>query len=392
MYPSYYDKPEGISPDGQAVLIVIYSTTTLLAIVGNVTVILVLSCSGRSRTDLNSFIINLAASDVTMAIFGIPFSYVQAMLGHWIFARMLCKIVVFMQQVSVTSSIYTLVAIGVDRYYAVVYPMKKRMSKYSSRITIVVIWIVGLSMSVVQLVYVYTKEYPISSSSIVVLCDEWWPRKKSGIFYEFFILTFVYIIPLCVLVFTYLEVARRLWGRHIPGNAHRSRDITYYRSKKKVIKMLAIIVVLFGLCWLPLITLNIVGSFRKSLNEDAFVIGYFCCHWLAMANSFINPIVYGFLNDSFRADLKRFISVCSFQRRGLSIPRTFASSMRTTSTNVPRSRASSSSFSLRSLAVRTGSQPPQREADNPGISNVADLGERQRRIVFGKPRPDVYFN
>ena len=75
----------------------------------------------------------------------------------------------------------------------------------------------------------------------------------------------------------------------------------------QVIKMLMVVVTLFGVCWLPLHVFNITLDFVPALrNEDQpeassiVVAVYTTAHWLAMSNSFVNPIVYGFLNDSFR--------------------------------------------------------------------------------------------
>jgi len=71
--------------------------------------------------------------------------------------------------------------------------------------------------------------------------------------------------------------------------------------------MLIVVVTLFGVCWLPLHAFIIILDFVPQLrNEDqpeasGFVIAvYTTVHWLAMSNSFVNPIVYGFMNDSFR--------------------------------------------------------------------------------------------
>ncbi|KAK2159112.1 hypothetical protein LSH36_158g01007 [Paralvinella palmiformis] len=76
--------------------------------------------------------------------------------------------------------------------------------------------------------------------------------------------------------------------------------------------MLAIVVLLFGVCWLPLHVFILIIDFNPHLlatpgGERFFLILYYCVHWLAMSNSFANPIIYGFLNDSFRGDLKRLL-------------------------------------------------------------------------------------
>ena len=59
--------------------------TALLAFVGNVTVIFVLSYGKRCPMSLRKFLINLSLADVSIALFSIPFTYTDFMLGYWIF-------------------------------------------------------------------------------------------------------------------------------------------------------------------------------------------------------------------------------------------------------------------------------------------------------------------
>jgi len=74
--------------------------------------------------------------------------------------------------------------------------------------------------------------------------------------------------------------------------------------------MLVIVVTLFAVCWLPLHIFTLVMDFNPQLNSEgqpepssAGVAIYTAVHWLAMSNSFVNPIIYGFLNDSFRVSV-----------------------------------------------------------------------------------------
>ncbi|KAH6947851.1 hypothetical protein HPB50_021836 [Hyalomma asiaticum] len=99
----------------QAFLIALYSLTALLALGGNMMVIVVLLLGRRSSRELRLFLVNLALSDIAMAVFSIPFTYTDFMLGRWIFEPLFCPVVLFMQHVSVIVSVYTLTAIGVDR-------------------------------------------------------------------------------------------------------------------------------------------------------------------------------------------------------------------------------------------------------------------------------------
>ena len=80
-----------------------------------------------------------------------------------------------------------------------------------------------------------------------------------------------------------------------------------YVTMTQVIKMLVVVVTVFAMCWLPLHAFILLIDFRPDLTEyenisqkHFFVVVYSAVHWLAMSNSCVNPIIYGFLHDSFR--------------------------------------------------------------------------------------------
>ena len=87
----------GLPDEHQYVLIALYTTTAVLAVTGNVVVIVVLAVGRRSRTDLRAFLINLAVADLTMAIFCMPFTFTATMQHDWIFGAAMCTIVLFLQ-------------------------------------------------------------------------------------------------------------------------------------------------------------------------------------------------------------------------------------------------------------------------------------------------------
>ena len=76
----------------------------------------------------------------------------------------------------------------------------------------------------------------------------------------------------------------------------------------QVLKMALMVVIMFALCWLPLHLFTIILDFNphllnyiKSLkDEQIFVAVFYICHWLAMVNSFTNPIIFAFLHGNFR--------------------------------------------------------------------------------------------
>jgi len=136
----------------QSVLIVLYTLTTALSVVGNVLAIIVFTAGRRSRTDLRWFLVNLAAADLVMAVFCMPFTFTMTMLGHWVFSAPMCPVVLFLQTVSVTASVFTSVAVGMDRYWVVNFPLTSRITKSRSPAVIAAIWSTACILSSIQLI------------------------------------------------------------------------------------------------------------------------------------------------------------------------------------------------------------------------------------------------
>ncbi|XP_071488021.1 tachykinin-like peptides receptor 99D [Diadema setosum] len=177
---------------------------------------------------------------------------------------------------------------------------------------IVISWVASTLLGSVELFMGRTEEVAACGQTLTS-CSEHWQKDRLRLMYDMVNLVLTYVLPLAVLTFTYTVVGRRLWGRSMPGNADFTRDMTQERAKRKVIKMLVTIVLTFALCWLPLHIYHLLGSVASHVllknTESTFAL-YFSIHWVAMANSFLNPIIYGFLNDGFRADVRRVFRRC----------------------------------------------------------------------------------
>ena len=95
---------------------IVYTLSTLTAIFSNLVVLLVYKFGFSATTDLTLYLVNLAVADFLMSTVCMPFTFAQALLKKWIFGNIMCPIVLFKQVLAVSLSIYTLVAIGIDRY------------------------------------------------------------------------------------------------------------------------------------------------------------------------------------------------------------------------------------------------------------------------------------
>ncbi|XP_077999626.1 RYamide receptor-like [Glandiceps talaboti] len=233
--PTAYTPPAILTESRKYALMILFFVTVSFSIIGNVVVICVLTCGTRRKREFNMFLLNLAIADWTLAIFSMPFAFMNALLNEWIFGDVMCPITSFIKKMSECVSIFTLTAIGIDRYYAVMYPLKNRMSTSRPKRVITGIWSISLCLSMVKPIVTYTKTYHLdSSNNSLTVCREWWPSSTIQVVYEITLFCTTYILPLIVLSFTYTRVAIKLWGRSLPGNADQGRDASHRKSKKRV--------------------------------------------------------------------------------------------------------------------------------------------------------------
>ncbi|XP_070545631.1 substance-P receptor-like [Ptychodera flava] len=286
--------------------------------------------------------------------------------------------------IAVIVSIFTLTAVGVDRYFAVFYPLKVRVTKNRSKTVFIFIWLLAGSLATIQTVFVRV-EHRIYDDGIIYFCSEWHPDLVFAKYYEILMLLVTYVIPLCILCFTYIAVGLRLWGRTIPGNADLSRDQGQTKAKKKVIKMLVIIVLLFALFWLPSHVFKIVNTFHPKLYGDlryqdtirtihCFVVWFFTAH------SFVNPMVYSILNDNFRTDLQALARRCYIRVR-----RNKRISFRSRNRRRSNGRSSLSTTRTQSLSSTSFLGRNKRLSEKSIIMKVEEDMNQKRLSSGGKP-------
>lgn len=125
----------------QTIVYVLYSAVFLVAFIGNGLVCFVVHTSPRMKTVTNYFIVNLAIGDILMTVFCVPFSFVPVLvLRYWPFGTVMCSVVNYSQAVSVLVSAYTLLAISIDRYLAILRPLKPRLGKAAAKGVVLAVW------------------------------------------------------------------------------------------------------------------------------------------------------------------------------------------------------------------------------------------------------------
>ncbi|TKS68191.1 Neuromedin-K receptor [Collichthys lucidus] len=287
---------------------VAYSFVLAVAVFGNLIVIWIILAHKRMRTVTNYFLLNLAFSDASMAAFNTLINFIYATHGEWYFGEAYCKFHNFFPVTSVFASIYSMTAIAVDRYMAIIHPLKPRLSAKATTGVIVCIWSLAVVLAF-PLCYFST----IRAMPRRTLCYVAWPRDVEDSFmYHIIVTILVYVLPLVVMGITYTIMGLTLWGGEIPGDSSDNYH-GQLRAKRKVVKMMIIVVVTFALCWLPYHIYFIVIGLNKLLSKWKYIQQvYLSVLWLAMSSTMYNPIIYCCLNSRFRAGFKRAFRWCPF--------------------------------------------------------------------------------
>ncbi|XP_031829058.1 RYamide receptor isoform X2 [Nomia melanderi] len=205
--------------------------------------------------------------------------------------------------VSVLVSAYTLVAISIDRYIAIMWPLKPKLSKRQALFLILAVWMLATAIS--SPIAVVSKLTQPTIQHIVCehyVCEEVWPSAENRYYYSIALLILQYVIPIMVLMFTYTSIAVVVWGKRPPGEAENVRDQRMARSKRKMVKMMVTVVIVFTICWLPFNILNLIMDNNASLVKwSGLPFLWMALHWLAMSHSCYNPVIYCWMNARFRS-------------------------------------------------------------------------------------------
>merc|ERR1711874_515117 len=222
-------------------------------------------------------------------------------MGRWNLPSFLCPFCPFFQNLSVNASIFTLTAIAVDRYKAIMYPLKSHASKSRTKVIILIIWIVSTILAVPMAIAFRAQMV----ATDLLQCVPFNIEIEYFIWYKNFLCLVQYFIPLILISGAYIRMACALWSARTPGAAQLERDIAVMNNKKKVIKMLMVVVALFTLAWLPLQMYDVLNQMVPQINMYPYInIIWFCCHWLAMSNSSYNPFIYLLCNEKFKKELR----------------------------------------------------------------------------------------
>ncbi|XP_051486564.1 type-2 angiotensin II receptor [Apus apus] len=295
----------------------IFSVVFVLGLVGNSVVVLVLSCHSGPKTVANIYIFNLAVADL-LCLATLPFWATYYSQGYnWLFGSLMCKISSSVLCLNMFASIFFITCMSVDRYHAIVHPLRsQRRTSQQAYFIAVVVW--GLAC-LSSLPTFYFREAHYVESLGVNACIMAFPHEsyeKWSVATAFLKNALGFFIPLTVITTCYIWIRRHLLKAQKFGKTKQKRD--------KVLKLVAAVVVAFLISWFPfhiltfldaLAHMNIINNCGVTgLIDTALPFGI--C--LAFTNSCTNPLLYCFIGNQFQEKLHRLFKrrVHQFNSRG----------------------------------------------------------------------------
>ncbi|XP_060644237.2 thyrotropin-releasing hormone receptor-like [Anolis sagrei] len=285
----------------------------VVGIVGNVMVVLVVLTARHMRTPTNCYLVSLAVADLMVLVAaGLP-NVSDSLAGTWVYGFAGCLGITYFQYLGINASSCSITAFTVERYIALCHPIRAQTMCTVSRAKriIALVWVVT---SLYCLIWFFLVDIAVNASQQL----ECGYKVSRNLYLPIYLLDFAlfFVTPLSLVTVLYALIGKVLF--HSPvlpqdttirdgKDATQNRTVgprsrVHVSSRKQVTKMLAVVVVLFALLWMPYRTLVLVNSFVAQPYLDRWFLLF--CRICIYTNSAINPIIYNAMSQKFRLAFK----------------------------------------------------------------------------------------
>ena len=294
-------------------LIVVYCVVLLVGLTGNALIITLVYKRKDLRKTINQLIANMALSDFVFQLTFIPVELAKAAYGQWPIAEpagsIVCKIQSFVIYASVYVSVQSLTWIALDRFIAVVFPMKVHL--ISSRFRVLAIassWIVAVLCG-----SVFSIDSKVVHKNGALVCTV---KTTTISQYAVASCSFASLISITILYCTIAVTLRRknkaLPTAPVNGNVQR---------KRQAMKMSICVVAAFYLCFIPVIIIVLLSEIV--LERSCLLLRVLRPFTGLMINlsSSANPIICFIFVENYRRGLREFfgsfLMKCSKRRQNI---------------------------------------------------------------------------
>ncbi|XP_074649882.1 prokineticin receptor 2-like [Tubulanus polymorphus] len=306
-----------------SLMVLFYISFFIFCGIGNIALIVVTLKLRKLHTSTNLLFLNLVASDSLVALLLAPLMIDYLVTESWNSGQFMCKIAEFTKRVSMFVSINSLVVIALDRLRAVSYPLKGTMGIKSAGISIISIWIVSAALSIPRILFA-SSEFCThqSEGNRKCYCLTEWKIEAAMTLQEYTCILFAieYVLPLFVMSLSYSFIGYKVWKRPMVGTVSAERVRAQIASRKRVIRLLIIVVLVFAIFWMPyqiyvfqrdFLVPDWHSKFKDPLQEIAV---YYPIEAVALSNGLFNTFMYIIINDYLKDCIKKQMLCCLFKR------------------------------------------------------------------------------
>lgn len=259
------------------------------------------------RTAMDYLLVNLAISDILLAVFVLPRYVFNHAFQHpkGIEGDFLCRFLSggALIWVGGAASVFSLLLIAVDRFCAVVYPHRhdRRISIEKLPFLLTSCWIFTILLNLpLFLVMKYDESQDF--------CVENWPENFLPRAYGILWLLYGGALPIPIMGYLYIRIVRALWfGRPPSRPPSQVKHLSAAQlSKRKATKLCVTVTAIYTICWMPILVLYII-SFHSPTYVQYGSITYKASVALTCLNSSVNPFVYTLQSTRFRRCVRELL-------------------------------------------------------------------------------------
>ncbi|XP_015354088.1 trace amine-associated receptor 7a [Marmota marmota marmota] len=300
------------SPGPRLILYAVFGFGVVLAVFGNLLVMISILHFKQLYSPANFLVASLACADFLVGVTVMPFSMVRSVESCWYFGDSYCKFHSCFEGSFCYASIYHLCFISIDRYMAVtdplIYPTKFTASV--SGICIAFSWLFSIIYSF-SLLYTGANEVGLEELVSALTCVGGCQIavNQSWVLIDFLL----FFVPMLVMVTVYSKIfliakqqARKIESMsNETAKSSESYKDRVAKRERKAAKTLGITVIAFLISWLPYFIDSIIDAFLGFITPTYV---YEILVWIAYYNSAMNPLIYAFFYPWFRKAIKLIVT------------------------------------------------------------------------------------
>uniref|UniRef100_A0A8C4R772 Cysteinyl leukotriene receptor 1 n=1 Tax=Eptatretus burgeri TaxID=7764 RepID=A0A8C4R772_EPTBU len=282
----------------------IYSVVFLIGLTANSIALFVFCRLMNRKRESTVYLMNLAFADLFFVL-TLPFRFVYFMRGgDWPFGDIICRITSYAFYVNLYCSIFFLTGLSVFRYLAIVHPIRSRnaVTPRCAAYTSGGIWVF---VALISLPFLLSGMTTRNGRQICFEAS----RKTSFKLLEamnYLALFIGLVLPFLIIIYCYVCILSVL-------NKMESRKKKDILTRKKAMRMIIIVLVVFGICFIPYhiqrtvyihISLHNSNKCQLRLALQKSVVASVC---FTAINSCLDPVIYFFLGENFREKILKFV-------------------------------------------------------------------------------------